>query len=212
MPRRPAPGPSRGRPAPATVAPALLLALVLALSLTACGPQPGAGGQPPTGPVTASAPGSATGSTPAGAPTTTPATGCPDPGLATSVGPVDGALGLRAVTLTLVNCGATTATVEGYPGLRLLDEEQADLDVAVVEEPDPVGNEPGLPVTAVTLAPGGSAQAVLLWRNTVAEGENAPGSYLAVTAVPGAQEQLLTLAVDLGTTARLVVGPWRAPA
>jgi hypothetical protein len=192
----------------------VLAATALAAGLSACGPQPGAGSQPPGTPRTSTAPTASPDPTAGTQPTagTAPAT-CPGSGLAVSAGPVDAALGLRAVTLTVLNCGSAPATVEGYPALRLLDEQRTVLEVSVEQQPDPVGNDPGVPITPVTLAPGGTAQAVVLWRNTVEVAEDvAPGSYLAVTAAPGDEEQAVPVVVDLGSTARLVLGPWRPPA
>jgi hypothetical protein len=135
---------------------------------------------------------------------------CPADGGAVSAGPVDGALGARAVTLFLVNCGSDPYAVEGYPGIGLLDEEHRAIAVQVLEEPDPIGNgAPGPGPGPLTLAPGEQARAVLLWRNTVEVGlENTPGSFVAVTPVPGDEERLVELDVDLGTTGRLTVGPW----
>jgi hypothetical protein len=186
----------------------VLAATALTVALSACGPQPGAGSQPPGTPRTSTAPTASPDPTAGTAPAT-----CPGSGLAVSAGPVDAALGLRAVTLTVLNCGSVAATVEGYPALRLLDEQRAALEVTVDQQPDPVGNDPGLPITPVTLPPGGTAQAVVLWRNTVEVAEdNAPGSYVAVTAAPGDDEQAVSVVVDLGSTARLVSGPWRPPA
>lgn len=201
VPRHPVTGPRR--------TPALLGAVALSVALAACGPQPGTGSEPP--PVVTAPSSAPTGTT---APLSPSGAGdCPGSGLTVSVGPVDAALGLRAVTLTVLACGTGPATVEGYPALRLLDEEKDALDVAVVQEPDPVGGSDGPPVAPVVLQPGGSARAVLLWRNTVeAPEDDAPGSSLAVTATPGVPEQVLPLAVDLGSTARLTVGPWRPAA
>jgi hypothetical protein len=133
---------------------------------------------------------------------------CPADGAAVSAGPVDGALGARAVTLLLVSCGSARYAVEGYPGIGLLDEEHRPIAVQVLQEPDPIGN--GSPGPApLTLAPGEQARAVLLWRNTVELGlENTPGSYVAVTPAPGGDEHSVDLDVDLGTTGRLTIGPW----
>jgi hypothetical protein len=138
-----------------------------------------------------------------------PETSCPASGVAVSAGPVDAAMGARGVTLTLANCGSAPYAVEGYPGIELIDEQQQAIDVQVLEEPDPIGSGAVIGPAPLILAPGQRAQAVLLWRNTVEVGREAtPGSYLAVTPVPGDGEQLVELAVDLGTTGRLTVGPW----
>jgi Protein of unknown function (DUF4232) len=132
---------------------------------------------------------------------------CPAGGGAVTAGPVDAALGARAVTLFLVNCGSDPYAVQGYPGIGLLDEEHEQIAVQVLEEPDPIGNGAPGP-EPLTLAPGEQARAVLLWRNTVELGlENSPGSFVAVIPAPGNEEHLVELDVDLGTTGRLAVGP-----
>jgi hypothetical protein len=100
-------------------------------------------------------------------------TSCPASGVAVSAGPVDAAAGLRAVTLTLVNCGSAPHAVEGYPGLSLLDEQRHVIHVRVIEEPDPVGSGAAPAPAPVTLAPRRQAHAVLLWRNTVELGSHA---------------------------------------
>lgn len=45
-------------------------------------------------------------------------------GIRVTAGPVDAAMGLRAMDVTLLNCGTDTYRVKGYPGLRLLDDDQ----------------------------------------------------------------------------------------
>ena len=125
------------------------------------------------------------------------------------VGPVDAALGVRAVTLTLLNCGSAAYAVSGYPGLRLLDQERSAIDVQVSQEPDPVARSAPAP-GPFSLVPGARAQAVVLWRNTVELGSDpTPGAYLCVRPAPSEAEQALPLDVDLGTTGRLTAGPWR---
>jgi hypothetical protein len=126
---------------------------------------------------------------------------------------VDAALGQRAVTVSLVNCGSDHYAVEGYPAVELLDEQQQPIDVALEQEPDPLGNGTTEAPVALDLAPGEHARAVLAWRNTVELGSvPTPGSFVAVTPVAGEAGQVVALAVDLGTTGRLTVGPWGAPA
>jgi hypothetical protein len=187
---------------------ALPVAAVLAMALGGCLNAPAEHGSPLA--AGASTPPSS------GAPTAAPPADegdCPASGTVVSAGPVDAAMGSRAVTLSLVNCGSTPYTVEGYPELRLLDEQQAVIPVTVAEEPDPIGGKPDWAPTPVTLAPGQTAQAVLLWRNTVEVGlDDTSGTYLGVTTATGDTEQVIELDVDMGTTGRLTAGPWRAPA
>src|SRR5690349_15614194 len=46
---------------------------------------------------------------------------CLEPGVELTVGEVDAAMGLRAVGITLRNCGTGTYTVNGYPVVDVLD-------------------------------------------------------------------------------------------
>lgn len=141
----------------------------------------------------------------------TSAGGCPASGVAVEAGPVDAAMGFRAVTLTLVNCGSAPYALEDYPGIGLLDEERQAIAVQVLEEPDPIGNGAVAGPASFTVAPGEQARTVLTWRNTVELGlPNTPGSHLEVTPSPGGEPQVVELSVDLGTTGRLTVGPWTA--
>ncbi|MHA5054462.1 DUF4232 domain-containing protein [Streptomyces sp. SD15] len=108
--------------------------------------------------------------------------GCPSSGVRVDTGPVDAAMGLRAMTLTLTNCGKRPYEVNGYPSVRVLDEEGAPLPgVRTVEgtdqvpmAPDDIGAEP------LTLAPGDTAWAALYWRMAAAD-----GTYLRVAPQKG---------------------------
>jgi hypothetical protein len=127
-------------------------------------------------------------------------------------------MGLRAMDMTLQNCGTGVYRVEGYPGLDLLDEDQRSVTgISVVH--DSGDRAPGqasasaAPPRPVTLQPGETATADLQWRNTVTEAGgpmNLP--YMTVEAKPGALPVLVAPdgGLDLGTTGKLRVGPWRA--
>jgi hypothetical protein len=108
-----------------------------------------------------------------------PATGCPRSGVRYGTGPVNAAMGLRAMTLTLTNCGDRPYRVDGYPFVRVLDEEGDPLagvrTVAGTDEVPMAPREPG--PEALTLAPGESARAGLYWRMAAEE-----GTYLRVGA------------------------------
>ncbi|MFJ9242031.1 DUF4232 domain-containing protein [Streptomyces sp. NPDC101776] len=141
---------------------------------------------------------------------------CPDEGIRVTAGPVNPALGLRAMDLTLENCGTRAYRVQGYPEIRLLDRDQRSLTgVTVVHGSGGIATVTGFddPPDTVTLAPGERASAGLLWRNTVSGlGGAALVPYLTVAAQAGSLPVLLTPdgGLDLGTTGRLGVGPWRA--
>ena len=53
-----------------------------------------------------------------------PSPACPQEGIRVTAGPVNPALGLRAMDLTLENCGTRAYRVQGYPEIRLLDRDQ----------------------------------------------------------------------------------------
>ncbi|MBK3563930.1 DUF4232 domain-containing protein [Streptomyces sp. MBT62] len=140
---------------------------------------------------------------------------CPEEGIRVTAGPVNPALGLRAMDLTLVNCGTRAYRVQGYPEIRLYDQDQQRLTgVTVVHGSGGIATVTGFddPPGPVTLAPGETASAGLLWRNTTT-GLDGPTSvpYLTVAARSGSLQLLLKPdgGLDLGTTGRLGVGPWR---
>jgi hypothetical protein len=150
---------------------------------------------------------------PAPAPTSSSASGCHSTGLAVSTGVVDAAMGLRAMPIYLVNCGAEPVTVEGYPVLRALDGDQRALEVEVLNGTDPIAHLEKLDVTPqrVTAAPGERFAAVVVWRNTVADiTPPVTARYLDVALAPGhpAQRVRPDGGLDLGTTGRLAVSPW----
>jgi len=140
---------------------------------------------------------------------------CPEEGIRVTAGPVNPALGLRAMDLTLENCGTRAYRVEGYPEIRLFDRDQQHVTgVTVVHGSGGIATVTGFddPPSPVTLAPGETASAGLLWRNTTTGyGGSASVPHLTVAARPGSLPLLLTPdgGLDLGTTGRLGVGPWR---
>lgn len=140
---------------------------------------------------------------------------CPSGGARVTAGPVNAAMGLRAMDVTLVNCGTRPYRVEGYPVLRLLDRDQQPVTgVSVSHGSGGIATVTGFddPPEPVTLQPGQTATAGLLWRNTVTGSGGATTiPYLTVEAKHGVLELLLKPdgGLDLGTTGKLGVGPWR---
>ena len=61
----------------------------------------------------------------------------------------------------------------------------------------------------MTLKPGQSASAGLMWRNTVTDGTSVHLPYVRVNAKAGAPTVMLTPELDLGTTGKLGVSPWK---
>jgi len=153
---------------------------------------------------------------PSTAPTRTPPSTCPAEGVRLSSGQTDGALGLRGLGITLVNCGHDTYRVDGYPVVRALDEDHRQLTVKVLhgtkEIAGPIEQWDG-PPTPVALRPGQVAECVIVWRNTYADIRKPPANppYLQIAPAPGRPLQLVTLdsPMDLGSTGRLGVSPWR---
>ena len=98
--------------------------------------------------TTTSRPTSSTTGTAAGGTTCQPAQ------LAAAAGQATGAAGTIAMTISLTNSSPTTCTLEGYPGMQLLDANGGDLPTTVVRDqfhfPDPAADQPP---SLVTLAP-----------------------------------------------------------
>lgn len=122
-----------------------------------------------------------------------------------SMGTVDAAMGLRAVTMTLTNCGTDPHTVHGFPQLRLLDDRRQPLDVAVRHGAP--GGVPNPAPNPITLRHGDTAQSVLSWRNTVTSGRPITAEHVAVTP-PGGRTQVIQLRMHTGTTGHVKVTAW----
>ncbi|WJV45330.1 DUF4232 domain-containing protein [Streptomyces flavofungini] len=129
-------------------------------------------------------------------------------------GPVDAAMGLRAMRITLTYCGTGTHRLDGYPGLRALGDDRAPLDVRTLRGtgrittgvPDP-GPHP------VALRRGESATAVVVWRNTYTDTTRpaVQAPHLRVVPAPGAPARILTPdgGIDLGSTGRIGTTAWK---
>jgi hypothetical protein len=133
------------------------------------------------------------------------------------MGEVDAAMGLRAAGIELVNCGAVPVTMNGYPDVRVLDDDRAPLPVAVVHGSAGIALIPNFdtPPAPVTAAPGARLVAGLLWRNRVdMGGDVVKGTYLEIVPAPGQPAQTIRPdgPIDLGTTGRLGVTAWAAKA
>ncbi|MBL7259299.1 DUF4232 domain-containing protein [Paractinoplanes lichenicola] len=128
---------------------------------------------------------------------------------------VDAAMGLRALGISLINCGRTPYEVDGYPEVRALDEKQAPLAVEALEGVGDIA--PGIPYrdaapSPFTLAPGARATAIIVWRNKYDDPSKPPLTVplLRMAVRSGYPAQVLTPegGLDLGTTARFGVSPW----
>ena len=149
------------------------------------------------------------------APTTSPAR-CPRSGVRLELGGLDAAMGLRALGLDLINCGRKPYRVNGYPAVHALDQRRSRLNVRVLQGvieiagPIPDGSGPPRPVV---LKPGERATAVVVWRNTYDNISRPPvdAPYLEAAPAAGRPAQILAVrdGIDLGSTGRLGVSPWR---
>lgn len=147
----------------------------------------------------------------------TPTPSCPASGVRIEAGMVSPAMGLRAMSVTVTNCGKDTYRLNGYPKLRVLDEHREPLDVQILEGPRPVTtmDDPG--PHPVSLKRGEAAHSVLVWRNTVTDTTTTAvsGTYLKVTPAPGTRPGTVTPEgrIDLGNTGRIGTTAWqRSPA
>ncbi|MEE4541689.1 DUF4232 domain-containing protein [Streptomyces sp. V4-01] len=208
---------------------AVLTAGAGVLALTACGASAGGGGAAPsasaaapTGPgggidvrvhadrLTTPTPRAGAGATPApGA----RAAACTAPGPLITASDVDAAMGLRALTVTLTNCGTSPLTVRGYPDLRVLDAAGDALRVTVHHGITVTTGLTDPPPATLTLRHGDRAVAILAWRNTVTDATvtATTGAAFAVTPPGGFGPQVVQETVDVGNTGRLDTTSWHRP-
>ncbi|MGV9558513.1 DUF4232 domain-containing protein [Streptomyces sp. NPDC003522] len=136
---------------------------------------------------------------------------CPPSGIRVTADQGDAAMGLRVVGLHLENCGSRDYAVHGYPLLELLDGEREPVDgVEILRGSGEIttGAGPDVPPEPVTLKPGETARASLVWRNTTEFGTPVNVPYVRVRAKEGADPVMVTPRLDLGTTGKLGVRPW----
>ncbi|MGW3952859.1 DUF4232 domain-containing protein [Streptomyces sp. NPDC004752] len=137
---------------------------------------------------------------------------CPSSGVRLYADEGDAAMGLRAVSLHLENCGTDTYRIEGYPRLSVLDDAHRKVEgLRILHDGSSVAGGTGAdgPPRPLALKPGERAHAGLVWRNTVLSGTPVNAPYVRVWAKPGAAPVMVTPELDLGTTGKLAVGPWQ---
>ncbi|MBB4980516.1 DUF4232 domain-containing protein [Streptomyces nymphaeiformis] len=137
---------------------------------------------------------------------------CPPSGVRVYADQGDAAMGLRVVGLHLENCGTGTYRLQGHPRVELRDEDHEPVEgVTVLKGGEAVATGTGAdgPALPLALEPGERAYAGLVWRNTVEAGMPVNAPYARVWAKPGAAPVTVTPELDLGTTGRLGVGPWK---
>jgi hypothetical protein len=145
-----------------------------------------------------------------------PAPRCPAQGVRLEPDRGDAAAGLRVLGVRLVNCGARTYRLNGYPAVRALDEHRAPLDIRILEGVTEIlgpGGPWGAPPGPVVLRPGQRARAVVAWRNTYDDIRKPPvdATFLRIEPLAGRPAQTIEpeAGLDLGSTGRLGVGPWQ---
>ncbi|MFI9847127.1 DUF4232 domain-containing protein [Nonomuraea sp. NPDC051941] len=181
------------------------------ICLAGCGTQaPGAGAAPARPTATGLPPGHPLVQPPPTVWSPPPTPSCAGSGLLLYAEPPDAAMGLRVQTVTLTNCGDTVRQVEGYPRVRLLDEDGEPLKVKIdrgarrvttaVEDPGP---------KAVTVRPGRSAAFTLAWRNTYGGTTRPPAVGATLVVTTGSGRQRVSGLFDLGSTDLLGVTAWK---
>lgn len=139
---------------------------------------------------------------------------CPPSGVRVYADEGDAAMGLRVIGLHLENCGTQTRRLNGYPNVQLLDEGHKPVDgVKVLQGGSSIATgtgADGIP-KPLALKPGERAYAGLVWRNTVEAGVSDPvnAPYVRVRANPGDAPMTVIPELDLGTTGKVGVGPWK---
>lgn len=139
---------------------------------------------------------------------------CPPSGVRVYADDGDAAMGLRVVSLHLENCGTRTHRLNGYPQLQLLDESHKPVNsVKILHGGSAIATGTGADGVPqpLDLKPGERAYATLVWRNTVEAGVGNPvnAPYVRAWERPGAHPVMVIPELDLGTTGKLGVGPWK---
>ncbi|MFJ6573206.1 DUF4232 domain-containing protein [Streptomyces sp. NPDC091292] len=133
-------------------------------------------------------------------------TGCPASGVRLTSEPVQGAMGLRMMTLTLTNCGSKPYTLDGYPSLTVLDESEEPMTgVQAVQGTEAVTAGDSARPARLTLRTGESAISNLAWRMN---SEWTP--YLRVVPRPGDAPVTVHIPdrLDIGPENRLGMSAW----
>ena len=138
---------------------------------------------------------------------------CPSSGVRLTADAGGAAMGLRVVGLRLTNCGTRAYHLDGFPLLQLLDKDRKPVPaIKVLKGSGGIATMADFdaPARPVVLEPGQTANAGLMWRNTTdISGIPVNVPYVRVKAKPGAQPIMITPELDLGTTGRLAVSPWK---
>ncbi|GAB2832771.1 hypothetical protein GCM10022221_34420 [Actinocorallia aurea] len=141
-----------------------------------------------------------------------PSGACPAEGYRVLQGVSDAAMGLRVVQIDLQNCGDKPVKLNGYPEITLMDSDGERVDVKISQGSGGIAAIPTFdaPAQPVTVEPGKTATAGVLWRGLVdSGGESVTIDRIVVTPGAGlAAQRLDGLNLDLGTTRAIGVAPW----
>nr|WP_319739320.1 MULTISPECIES: DUF4232 domain-containing protein [unclassified Streptomyces] len=133
---------------------------------------------------------------------------CPSSGVVVDMGEVQAALGHRAVGLTLTNCGSKPYRVDGYPSVRVLDDEGEPLPVKVNPGSSYMGTDPG--PKEIMLKPGKSLHSLLAWVSTATGGDLIEGDALEIAPAPGLEARTFPLkGSDVRLLDELNMTAWR---
>ncbi|MFG2332425.1 DUF4232 domain-containing protein [Streptomyces sp. NPDC048604] len=138
---------------------------------------------------------------------------CPAPGIRVSSGMVTAAMGLRAMPVTLTNCGSADQKVDGYPDVQVRDVDRRRMDVTVLKGTGPITtlDDPG--PRPVTLKPGESARSMFVWRYSAVDPATGAGSGVYVEIAPAAGVARQTVVpeggLDIGDTGLLGTTSWQ---
>ncbi|WP_176946969.1 DUF4232 domain-containing protein [Lentzea fradiae] len=140
-------------------------------------------------------------------------------GLKFTAGEVEAASGLRVMPVELLNCGTQPVELNGYPQVKLHDDQWRPLAVDIVPGSGGIAVLAGFddPPQSVTVQPGERARTAFLWRNTHTSVEPPlVGGHADIALTPDGAWQALVpesggndLLIDLGSTGRMGVRAWR---
>jgi hypothetical protein len=135
-----------------------------------------------------------------------------------TAGFTEAAAGLRVMAVEMVNCGTRPVELNGYPQVKLLDEQWQPLAVEIVDGSGGIAAVDGFDDVPqpISLQPGERAKSAFLWRNTHTSIDPPQvGSHVDIAATQGGTWQSLLPAppaaghhIDLGSTGRLGVRAW----
>ncbi|MFE0173418.1 DUF4232 domain-containing protein [Streptomyces sp. NPDC059002] len=138
---------------------------------------------------------------------------CPASGVTMSPGMVTAAMGLRAMSVTVTNCGKGVRELNGYPDIRVRGLDKKPFRVTVLKGTEPVTtmDDPG--PRRIRLKPGESAYTSLVWRYSAVDASTREGSgvYVDIGTAKGAARQTIEPegGLDIGETGMLGTTAWQ---